>query len=118
MLIVLPARFGGWLTLSRRLCEKGLNLLLNLGVLAARALDAFLIVIADAHRKREVLATFLAKIFVKRHRGVPCGVSLTIAIATIIPQITVFKLLAWSSIGSPDPSGCDKNGRKQLLCSL
>ena len=46
-------------------------MLLNLGVIAARALDAFLIVIADGHRECEVLATFLAKIFVERHRGSP-----------------------------------------------
>jgi hypothetical protein len=45
--------------------------LFNLGVIAAWALDAFLIVIADGHRECEVLATFLAKIFVERHRGSP-----------------------------------------------
>jgi hypothetical protein len=45
--------------------------LLNLGAFATRALDAFFIVIADGHGERESLATFLAKIFVKRHRGSP-----------------------------------------------
>jgi hypothetical protein len=45
--------------------------LLDLGAVAARALDAFFIVIADGHSERESLATFLAKIFVKRHRGLP-----------------------------------------------
>jgi hypothetical protein len=62
-------RSGGWLTLSRRLRKKGLNLLLNIGGIAAWALDALLIVIADGHCEREILATFLTKIFVKRHRG-------------------------------------------------
>jgi hypothetical protein len=68
--------------------------LLNLGAFATRALDAFFIVIADGHGERESLATFLAKIFVKRHRGSPCGVSLTSQTIIIIPQIGVFNLLA------------------------
>ena len=60
-------------TFSRCLCEKGLNLLLHFGAVAAGALNSFFVVLADCHCEGESLTTLFAKIFVKRHRDPPLG---------------------------------------------
>jgi hypothetical protein len=51
--------------------EKRLELRHNLGAVAVRALNALLFVLTDRHRKGEILATLLAKIFVERHINLP-----------------------------------------------
>ena len=58
-----------WSAFSRCLREKRLNLLLDFSALAVGALNPFFAVLADRHCEGETLATFFAKIFVKRHRN-------------------------------------------------